>query len=64
MNIDLPEYRSVAQLVESRSPKPVVAGSSPAWPVINMYYPMKFSSETCFRFLDVLVHFVTRMFGA
>lgn len=26
-------FRSVAQLVESRSPKPVVAGSSPAWPV-------------------------------
>ena len=31
MELDI--FRSVAQLVESRSPKPVVAGSSPAWPV-------------------------------
>ncbi len=25
-------YRSVAQLVEQRSPKPQVGGSSPSWP--------------------------------
>ena len=29
-------YRGVAQLVEYRSPKPVVAGSSPAAPASNL----------------------------
>ena len=32
--------RSVAQLVEHRSPKPTVAGSSPAWPAIFFIYIM------------------------
>ena len=27
-------FRSVAPMVEWRSPKPFVAGSNPAWPVI------------------------------
>ncbi len=30
----LDDYRPVAQLVEHRSPKPVVGGSSPSWPAI------------------------------
>ena len=35
LNIDI-LFRSVAQLVERRSPKPEVAGSSPSTPAINL----------------------------
>ena len=34
-------FRSVALMVEWRSPKPFVAGSNPAWPVILILWGLK-----------------------
>ena len=40
-------FRSVAQLVEQRSPKPQVGGSSPFWPAIFLNDRLKSSDGDC-----------------